>query len=347
MSDKKVFIVGAGFIGWTLLDTLVAAGHTVTALVRRESHAKDIEACGARAILGDLHDATLIADTVAQHDVVFHTATADDLPSAQAVLAGVRRRAERGDETVYIHTSGTSLLADTSAGAFKSDKVYHDNVQAEIDSLPDSAPHRQIDLAILRERAELASTGRAKIALMIPPLIYGTSHGRLTIQLPSLARYALKHGQAAHIGQGKSVWSTVHVRDLARGYMTVLQHLESTPGSASADANPYFFCENTGDAEPSWGEMVGVMGGVFKEAGKVKEAGTKVMPKETYGDVFGPEFTEAVVGSNSRSRAVRLRELGWQPKEKSWNESLVEDELPAIMKEDLSAYQGYAGAVAS
>jgi hypothetical protein len=50
---------------------------------------------------------------------------------------------------------------------------------------------------------------------------------------------------------------------------------------------------------------------------------------------------------NSRSRAVRLRELGWKPQEKGWKESLIEDELPLLLKEDHSSYQGYAGAVAS
>jgi hypothetical protein len=44
---------------------------------------------------------------------------------------------------------------------------------------------------------------------------------------------------------------------------------------------------------------------------------------------------------------VRLRELGWKPKEKGWKESLIEDELPILLKEDHSSYQGYAGAVAS
>lgn len=46
-------------------------------------------------------------------------------------------------------------------------------------------------------------------------------------------------------------------------------------------------------------------------------------------------YTAAVIGLNSRSRAVRLRELGWQPKEKSIWESYHEDELPVILKEDV------------
>jgi len=340
-TGKNVFIVGPGLIGWTILDLLVAEGYHVTGLVRRQEHADGLVQSGAKAVLGDLHDAKLIAENVSRNDIVFHAATADDLPSVQAVLQGVQQKADRGEPIIYIHTSGTSVLDDNAHGSFRSDKIYHDNVQSEIDSLDDNAPHRQIDLTILSTRKTLGP--KAQIAIVIPPLIYGTSHGRLTIQLPTLARWALKHGYPAHVGAGKSVWSNIHVRDLARGFVTVLHHLESN----SSDENPYFFCENSGDSEPSWAEMVDVIGDVLHAEGRIGDATPKEMPVETYGDVFGPEFTGAVVGMNSRSRAVRLRELGWEPREKGWKESLVEDELPIILKEDSSSYQGYAGAVAS
>ena len=340
-TGKNVFIVGPGLIGWTVLDLLVAEGYKVTGLVRRQEHADGLKQSGAEAVIGDLHDAKLIAENVSKNDIVLHTATADDLPSVQAVLQGVQQKADRGEPIIYIHTSGTSLLDDNAHGSFKSDKIYHDNVQSEIDSLSDSAPHRQIDLTILNARKALGN--KAQIAIMIPPLIYGTSHGRLTIQLPTLARWALKHGYPAHVGAGKSVWSNIHVADLARGFVTVLHHLESKP----SDENPYFFCENSGENEPSWGEMVAAIGAVLHAEGKINDPTPREMPVETYGDVFGPEFTGPVVGMNSRSRAVRLRELGWKPKEKGWKESLVEDELPILLKEDHSKYQGYAGAVAS
>jgi nucleoside-diphosphate-sugar epimerase len=340
-TGKNVFLIGAGLIGWTVLDLLVAEGYNVTALVRREEHAHALKQSGAEAIIGDLHDAKLISEHVAKNDIVFHTATADDLPSVQAVLQGVQQKADRGEHSIYIHTSGTSVLDDGAHGSFKSDKIFHDNKQEEIDSLDDNAPHRQIDLTILKARKALGN--KAQIAIMIPPLIYGTSHGRLTIQLPTLARWAIKHGYPAHVGAGESVWSNIHVKDLARGFVTVLHHLESKP----SEQNPYFFCENTGDNEPSWGEMVAAIGSALHAEGKISDATPKEMPVDTYGDVFGPEFTGPVVGMNSRSRAVRLRELGWKPQEKGWKESLIEDELPLLLKEDHSSYQGYAGAVAS
>lgn len=174
-TKKKVFIVGPGFIGWNVLDLLVAEGYQVTGFVRRQEHAEGIKASGGSVVMGDLGDKDTITQQTAEHDIIFHTATADHLPSAQAILDGIKQRADRGLMTIYIHTSGTSVLDDRSNGTHKTDKVYYDNVRAEIDSVPDNAPHREIDLAIVKVQKELGE--KAKIAIMIPPLIYGCTSG--------------------------------------------------------------------------------------------------------------------------------------------------------------------------
>lgn len=171
-SGKKVLIIGPGFIGWNVLDILVAEGYSVTGFVRRQEHAEGIKASGASSVvMGDLDDKSLITEQASQHDIVFHTATADHLPSVEAVLAGLKGRKERGQGSIFVHTSGTSVLDDGSAGAFKSDKVYRDDKPEEIDSLSDDALHRLIDLAIVKGQKELGES--AKVAIMIPPLIYG------------------------------------------------------------------------------------------------------------------------------------------------------------------------------
>lgn len=52
----------------------------------------------------------------------------------------------------------------------------------------------------------------------MPPIIYGNNpkYGRLSIQVPALTRYAIKHKQAGFVGTGKKTWSVVHVLDLAK-----------------------------------------------------------------------------------------------------------------------------------
>jgi len=68
-SGKKVFIVGPGFIGWNVLDLLVAAQYSVSALVRREEHGAAIEKSGATAVNGSLDDHDIIASHSEQSDI--------------------------------------------------------------------------------------------------------------------------------------------------------------------------------------------------------------------------------------------------------------------------------------
>ena len=186
-AGKKVLIIGPGFIGWNVLDLLVSEGYDVTGFVRRKDHADGIKASGASSVvMGDLNDKELITELSSQHDIIFHTATADHLPSVEAVLDGVKQRAADGKLTICIHTSGTSVVDDNAMGAFKTEKIYRDDRREEIDPVPDDAPHRPIDLAIVKGQKELGE--KAKIAIMIPPLIYGCKlstsyiHSRATVR---------------------------------------------------------------------------------------------------------------------------------------------------------------------
>ncbi len=355
-AGKKVLIIGPGFIGWNVLDLLVKEGYEVTGFLRRQEHADQLKASGAsRTVLGGLDDKALITQQVLEHDVVIHTATADHLPSVEAVLDGVEQRADKGLHTIYIHTSGTSLIGDGPPGGPKTETVYHDNVRAEVDAVSDDAPHRRVDLAIIAARRRLGK--RARLSIIMPPLIYGfnPAHGRISIQVPALTRYALKHGFAAHVGSGEGVWSVVHVVDLARAYVILLHDLESlAPGGGGDDGgddgvdNPYYFCESTGDGEVSWRDIAATIGSALHGRGLLADAAPRTMPPETYDDVFGGH-TGHVVGRNSRSRAVRLRALGWEPVEKDWRESFLQDELPVILAErgDWKTYTGYKAPVAS
>lgn len=170
-TGKNVLIVGPGFIGWNVLDLLIEDGYSVTGLVRREEHADGIRKSGASAIIGDLDDKALITKHSGLSDIIIHTATADHLPSVEAVLDGIRTRAFKGQMTIFIHTSGTSVLDDKSDGQFKTDTIYTDETRDGMDSVPDDAPHREVDLTIVKAQVELGE--KAKMAIMCPPLIYG------------------------------------------------------------------------------------------------------------------------------------------------------------------------------
>ncbi|KAI0376908.1 NAD(P)-binding protein [Hypomontagnella monticulosa] len=345
---NKILLIGPGFIGWPILDLLVDGNYEVTVFVRRESHGQQLARSGAaRIAVGNLDDTDLIRRWALHHDIIIHTATSDHLPSVEAVLAAIQERADKGYKTIFIHTSGTCILDDQAMGNFKSEKVYRDDDVAEIDSLPINAPHRNVDIPIVKFQRQLGE--KAKIAIMIPSCVCGfnKNHGRLSIQIPTLTRYALKHGYAGQIGAGLPVQSYIHVNDLARGYLALLHHLERTsPNSPQLLENPYYFCESTGKSEPSWNEIATLIGQELHARGLISDPKPRTIPPENYDDIL-KGFTNAAVGLNSRSRAVRLRELGWKPIEKNWEFSFRFEELPAILSEDVDrkAFNGYQGII--
>lgn len=119
----------------------------------------------------------------------------------------------------------------------------------------------------------------------------------------------------------------------------LLHHLESTNPQATLE-NPYYFCECTGSNEPSWKDVASHIASSLHKAGKINDPEPREIGKDMYADLFG-DYTSAVLGLNSRSRAVRLRELGWEPREKDWRQSYVEDEMPQILKEESGEFSGY------
>ncbi|KAJ1333217.1 NAD-dependent epimerase/dehydratase family protein [Microdochium nivale] len=343
MASKTVFYIGPGFIGSEVLQHLITEGYHVTVLTRSELAANTLRerfGSNVKTVQGTLADAELITKHASESDIVIHTATADDLPSVQAVLAGIKQRAAADPlaRLIYIHTSGAALLMDDSKGDFKADKIADDATPNDIDALPDSAPHRNVDLAILRAREELSQQDRGSgIVIMIPPIIDGVGSyggGRLSIQVPSLVRFALKHGYAGYVGKGFAVWPYVHVRDLAEAYMTLLHYVESAGSDQAARTdlagNPYFFAES--GEEASWRDIAGVIGRELHRQGRINSPEPRTIPEAQYNDLHS-ELTYMVVGANARHRASRLRKLGWEARQRKFADEIAQEVVPAVLKE--------------
>ncbi|KAF2034023.1 NAD(P)-binding protein [Setomelanomma holmii] len=306
-SGKEVFLIGPGYIGREVIGRLLENGYRITTLVRRKEAVQELERDGIRTIMSTIDDKDIITEQIAKSNIVFHTATADHLKSVEA----------------------------------KSDMVSSDKKPDDMDARPNSASHRLIDLAIIRARQRLGK--KAKIFIMLPPLIYGaTQHGRLSIQVVTMARFAIKHEYAGFVGKGKSVWGLFHVKDLSYGYLTMLQWLERSPVDAALE-HPYFFCEN--EPEISWGDIAVFIGKDLHAAGKIPDPTAREIPKDQYDDLFG-NYSVVVIGQNSRNRADRLRDRGWQPKERGVHEAFTKEELPILLKET-GEFKGYGRAAAS
>jgi len=321
---KKVFLIGVGYIGGSLLTELQKTGqYDISVLVRKDERAEKLKEFGLTVVKGDLHAHDVIEKAAAESEITFHTATADDLPSVKAVLDGLRQRDKKGLTSIYIHTSGTGVLSDTASNEYKSEKIYRDTDPADIDTLSPLAPHRESDLAILGSIKEFSN---ARLAIMMPPTIYGIGSGpfnRLSMQVPELMKGSLKRGQAGYTGKGEAVWSNVHIDDLIVGYLIILNNLINAP-EANND-NIYWFCE--GGHEASWREIGESIGRALFQVGGLKSPEATPIPWEEANLMGYSRIQYDSNGTNSRSRAERLRSLGWSPKGSS-----IFDVMPAEAK---------------
>ncbi len=122
---------GAGFIGSTLVDRLLADGHDVSVLDDFSTGLRENLAAARSSIdlvEGDLRDPTAIARAVAGCEVVYH----------QAALAAVARSVERPEEVTEVNVLGTLrlLVAARDAGCRRVVFASSSSVYGDTPALP-------------------------------------------------------------------------------------------------------------------------------------------------------------------------------------------------------------------
>lgn len=281
-----VFLTGAaGYIGGSVAHKLIGAGHHVRGLVRTAQRAAQVEALGIEPVLGDLADLDLLTACARQSDAVVSAAHADDRPSVQALLAGLA-----GSDKVFVHTSGSGVVADCAEGA-GTDTVYDD------DSPVHPKPMR-IARAALNQAIVAAAQQQVRPVVIAPPMIYGKGLGvhADSIQIPRLVADARRDGRPCFIGAGENRWSNVHIEDLAELYLLALEQ---------APAGLYCYAENGENSMREIAEAIGRSFGLAPPASI-----NMAQAVAAYGE--GPAHYS--FGSNSRVRARKARALlGWAP----------------------------------
>jgi len=72
--QKRVFLLGTGYIGGSILQGLLDAGYAVTALSRSPDKAKELEKLpGVQTVIGSLDSEDVIVKAVLEHDVSIST----------------------------------------------------------------------------------------------------------------------------------------------------------------------------------------------------------------------------------------------------------------------------------
>jgi nucleoside-diphosphate-sugar epimerase len=283
----KVFMTGAsGYIGGTVADSLIKAGHPVAALARTEDTAARLRAHGIEPVRGELSSHSVVRNAARNADAVINCANADDPFVVAAIVEGLA-----GSGKAFLHTSGSSVVGDKAAGRV-SPKIHHEDTPFE--PLPEKIQRVAVDRAVLASAAQ-----GVRSVVLCPCLIYGQGRGAHadSIQVPNLIRQAVRSGIPRYIGAGENIWSTVHIDDVAGAYLLALE---------AARAGSFYFIENGEASLKSIVESIArLLGGKRSaESWSIDEAVAE----------WGPQAAWFSLGGNSRVSAEKARKmLGWKP----------------------------------
>jgi nucleoside-diphosphate-sugar epimerase len=297
----NIFLTGAtGYIGGTVAHRLLRDGHKLRGLVRDAEKAAKLSALGIEPVTGGLDDAATLTAEARRADAVINTANSDHRGAVDALLDGLA-----GSNKPFLHTSGSSIVADEAHGDVASDHIYDE--ETAFTPVPGKQARVAIDGSI-----RAASARGVRTVVLCNTMIYGNGLGlaRDSAQIPGLAARARKSGVVRHVGKGLNIWSNVHVADMADLYALAL---------AKAPAGAFYFVEN---GEASYRDIC------VSIAKRLGLATPQAWPFAEAAKELGESSAAYTFGSNSRVRAKRARhELDWQPKHPSAT-AWIETELP-------------------
>jgi nucleoside-diphosphate-sugar epimerase len=195
----RVFVTGAtGFIGSTVVNELLGAGHTVVGLARGDAGAARLLEAGAEVLQGGLDDPDGLHSAAAASDGVIHLAFQHGVSDFAAALTADLRAVE----TMGAALEGTGKPLVITA---------HLRGEASTN-------------AALR----LAEVRSSVVSLSLSVHGKGDRHGFV----PRLITTAREQGVSAYIGDGSNRWPAVHRLDAAHLFRLAV---EAAPAGAQLD----------------------------------------------------------------------------------------------------------------
>lgn len=217
----RIFLTGAtGYVGASVLEALVRAGHQVTALVRDNEKAARVTARGAHPVLGNLAEPESYRAVAEAQDGYIHTAfdgssgkgPAVDRITLDTLLAAAGRPRTAGGSVpatrFVVYTSASWVLGRTP------DPATEDAPVNPIDHVSWRPDHEAMVLA--------ASTAHLRTMVVRPGVVYGGGDG----MVGDLFRSA-SNGLVRVVGDGNNHWPLIYDRDLADLYQRLALHQEA------------------------------------------------------------------------------------------------------------------------
>jgi len=301
----KVFVTGAtGYLGSAITARLARGGFEVRALTRGSDRTREVEALGARAVIGDLDEPERLVAEMKNCDIVVHVASDDTDAEAgdQAALEIIRTAAQDGRVRRLLYTSGVWVHGDTR-GAIADE----------------TAPLAAAERVRWRPAHEQAALDLAEVEVAAIVLRPGMVYGGLGGTFGGWLREAREHRTITYPGDGAQRWGLVHRDDMADAYALALEH--------SRGGERYLLVD---ESRLTVREMAEALAGA---------AGARAISEDRRAVVERLGTKGAALLMDQQFTAARARrELGWVPR----HTSLVA-EARTLLREWESATQAIAG----
>lgn len=321
----KIFLTGAtGYIGGTILQTLVDQHpeYDITILQRNPKSELSKQFPNVKIVKGTYDDLNTITSAASRVDIVVHNGDTDHKLCLEALVAGLLKRTSTSPGYL-IQLSGTGIISDfqsPTGGSYgnKDPRVWSD--LGDIDEIwdqPDEALHRDVDKVI--RKAYTDHGDRIRTAIVCSPDIYGPGTGpgkRISILIPFFIEETLGRGWPFYCGKGENTRSWVHVQDLVKIHLKLVEAAASGGGSVDWNEKGYYFASSQ---ELSQLQLADAIGKVLKKRGMMEDPTPRQLTpeqlKEMRSGKFGdtPEIALFMLASSSRTVPQRSRTvLGYE-----------------------------------
>lgn len=292
----KIFVTGAtGYIGSAIVAELAESGHEVMGLTRSAEKSSYLEELGARAVVGDLRDASSYGREAETADALVHVAAEDsearsevDREAVDALLAAAESRPSSARASVFVYTSGCFVLGETG------------DEPANEDASTGGAPEYVAWRVGHEDRVLRAATPELATAVVRPGMVYGGGDGAFA----GFFATAERDGAAELVGDGTNRWSPVSRGDVARLYRMLVER----------QARGIFHCAEPAERVERLAMAASHAAGAGGETRRVRVEDAR----ERMGAFADALTMDQVVG------CARAREFGWAPEHPPFVESAGE-----------------------